>query len=58
MGTFFLDPYDAVAYGELTDEISVYGYLTGVKKSGMSGVQLKIFTEKNRWVELDVRSKI
>ncbi len=58
MGTFFLDPHGAVAYGELTDEISVYGYLTGIKKSGMNGVQMKIFTEKDRWVELDVRSKI
>lgn len=58
MGSFYVDAFGCIADGKITDEISVYGFITGIRKDGLNGVKVKIFTENDRWVQLDVKSKI
>ena len=61
MGNFFVDIFGSVVHFELLDEISVYGFITNIKKNnnGISGgVKVRIFTENDRWVTLDVNKKV
>lgn len=59
IGNFFVDIFGTVVHFELMDEISVYGYITKMKKNdGFGGVKVRIFTENDRWVDLDVLKKV
>jgi len=60
MGDFYIDIFGCIIHGDLTDGYSVYGFITEIAKtSGIdSKVKVRIFTEKDRWVELDVQKKL
>ena len=52
-----IDAFGGVRSCERINDV-VYGYLKGIKSFGMEGGRCKIFTENNRWVELDLADKI
>ncbi len=54
---FLIDAFGGVRSCEKVNDV-VYGYLKGIKSFGMEGGKCKIFTENNRWVELDLADKI
>lgn len=58
-GIFYLD-FTGKIVARKTEKDVVYGYLNGVRTdSGMSGsIFVQIFTENNRWVELELKEKI
>lgn len=56
-GTFYLDAFQRIV-DRTTEYERVYGFLYGIKKGNMGEVSVKIFTENNRWVILELRSKI
>lgn len=59
LGNFFVDIFGTVVHFELVDEISVYGFITNIKDFGaFDGVKVRIFTENDRWVTLDVSKKV
>jgi len=58
---FYIDIFDYAVYSDLNSEAEnrvVYGYLNGMKIMTMNRLQVRIFTENNRWVTLDVAEKI
>jgi len=59
MGNFFVDIFGSIVHYELTDEISVYGFITKIKpKASFGSVKVRIFTENDRWVDLEVTEKV
>ena len=54
---FKIDSFGNIASAD-TDKNTVYGYLYGLKKETFGNIRCKIFTEKNRWVELDFDSAV
>lgn len=56
-GTFYID-FDGCVVWKKAERDMVYGYLTNAGKSGLSTVQVKIFTENDRWVTLNLQKKI
>lgn len=56
-GTFYID-FDGCVVWKKAERDMVYGYLTKAGKSGLSNVQVRIFTENNRWVTLNLQKKI
>ena len=59
IGNFFVDVFGCIVHYELTDEISVYGYITNIKpKVGFGAVKVRIYTENDRWVDLEVTEKV
>ncbi len=59
--TFYLDIFGYIVYSEKSAEAEdrvVYGYINKVGTGAFGALQMKIFTENNRWVVLDVASKI
>lgn len=54
---FLVDAFGSVRSCEKIKDV-VYGYLKAIKSFGMEGGKCKIFTENNRWVELDLADKI
>lgn len=60
VGNFYMDIFGNIVHYDLTDDYSVYGFITQIGKiTGLnSKVKVRIFTEKDRWVELDVQKKL
>lgn len=60
MGDFYMDIFGTIVYYDLTDDYSVYGFVSQIGKTqGLDAkVKMRIFTEKDRWVELVVQDKI
>ncbi len=56
-GRFYID-YDGCVIWKDTEKDIVYGYLTKCGKSGLNTVSVRIFTENNRWVSLNLQKKI
>ena len=56
-GTFYLDVFDHLVYIDGTLDI-VYGYLNGIDVGIFGIVQCRIFTENNRWVTLQMNSRV
>lgn len=55
--TFYLDFNGYVVYSKYENDV-VYGYLNGLEKSNFDKITAQIFTENNRWVELEFKEKI
>jgi len=51
------DYFDNISYVKLGAE-HVYGYLYGLAQSGMENAKCRIFTQNNRWVDLDFAKSI
>lgn len=58
-GTYYLDFSGRIVARKISKDV-VYGYLNGViKDSGLKdSIQAQIFTENDRWVELELKDKI
>ena len=57
-GTYYIDFAGRIAKRQIKKDI-VYGYLNAMAKKGIKDtVEMKIFTENNRWVVLPANSKI
>jgi len=55
---FLIDAFGSIQSAEKINDV-VYGYLKAIAPaSGMDNARCKIFTENNRWVELDFADKI
>lgn len=56
-GTFYMDINGRIAAQKLKRD-SVYGYICGMDKDNFGHVRVKIFTENNRWVILDLSKNV
>ncbi|MBQ4110564.1 MAG: S-layer homology domain-containing protein [Clostridia bacterium] len=56
-GTFYIDYFGKIADTENSREM-VYGYFYKVKKGTFGNVTAKIFSERSRWVEVEMAEKV
>lgn len=56
-GSFYLDFKGRIVAKKLSRDV-VYGYLNAMESKMLENVRMKIFTENNRWVVLDLNEKI
>lgn len=55
--TVLINAFGEIGYVENNNDV-VYGYLYAIAKNGFNKAKCKIFTENNRWVELDFADKV
>lgn len=56
-GTFYIDYFGKIIDAENSREM-VYGYFCKVKKDDFGNVTAKIFSERSRWVEVEMAKKV
>lgn len=56
-GTFYIDYFGRIVDAENSREM-VYGYFYRVKKGSFGKVTAKIFSERSRWVEVELADKV